>query len=225
MVHFLDADEEQLWTDDHDPGGADVAVEARARPSSTPGRCSFRFSRTWDRRPSTWGCTRAAMGAGIRCAARRRGSDRTRSGRWNWCPDRRTPSSSTRTAGTTRRWRGTTPPSSGNGPSRQATLSFRNPKRDATFYLHLDGRPDLLASRCRCRCAWGNRRLTRSRSTPGRRSSGRSPSPRRSSAKPTSVDVTIEVSQTFVPSLVPAAQSNDARELGVRVFHAYIEPK
>jgi hypothetical protein len=39
------------------------------------------------------------------------------------------------------------------------------------------------------------------------------------------VDVTIEVNQAFVPAQTPAAKSSDPRELGIRVFHAFIEPK
>ena len=39
------------------------------------------------------------------------------------------------------------------------------------------------------------------------------------------VDLTIEVNQAFVPAQTPAAKSTDPRELGIRVFHAFIEPK
>ena len=39
------------------------------------------------------------------------------------------------------------------------------------------------------------------------------------------VDLTIEVNQAFVPAQTPAAKSSDPRELGIRVFHAFIEPK
>ena len=39
------------------------------------------------------------------------------------------------------------------------------------------------------------------------------------------VDVTVEVNQAFVPAQTPAAKSSDPRELGIRVFHAFIEPK
>jgi hypothetical protein len=39
------------------------------------------------------------------------------------------------------------------------------------------------------------------------------------------VELTLEVDKTFVPALVPALTSKDPRELGIRVFHTYIEPK
>ena len=39
------------------------------------------------------------------------------------------------------------------------------------------------------------------------------------------VELTLEVDKTWVPALVPAANSRDPRELGLRVFHAFIEPR
>jgi hypothetical protein len=38
------------------------------------------------------------------------------------------------------------------------------------------------------------------------------------------VELTISVDRTFVPASVPAIRSNDPRELGVRVFRAYVQP-
>jgi hypothetical protein len=40
-----------------------------------------------------------------------------------------------------------------------------------------------------------------------------------------SVEITIAVDETFVPADVPALRSSDSRELGIRVFRAYVEPK
>jgi hypothetical protein len=39
------------------------------------------------------------------------------------------------------------------------------------------------------------------------------------------VELLIEVDKTFVPALLPGSDNKDSRELGVRVFHWYIEPK
>jgi hypothetical protein len=38
------------------------------------------------------------------------------------------------------------------------------------------------------------------------------------------VELTISVDRTFVPATVPALKSNDPRELGVRVFRAFVQP-
>jgi hypothetical protein len=39
------------------------------------------------------------------------------------------------------------------------------------------------------------------------------------------VEVRLTVDKTFVPALLPAANSRDPRELGVRIFHAFVEPR
>jgi len=39
------------------------------------------------------------------------------------------------------------------------------------------------------------------------------------------VELRIGVDRTFVPASVPGSGSKDARELGVRVFHAFVEPR
>ena len=39
------------------------------------------------------------------------------------------------------------------------------------------------------------------------------------------VELRIEVDKTFVPALLPASTNKDSRELGVRVFHCFIEPE
>jgi hypothetical protein len=38
------------------------------------------------------------------------------------------------------------------------------------------------------------------------------------------IELTISVDKTFVPALVDGANSKDGRELGIRVFHAFIQP-
>jgi hypothetical protein len=38
------------------------------------------------------------------------------------------------------------------------------------------------------------------------------------------VELTISVDRTFVPATIPALKSNDPRELGIRVFRAFVQP-
>ena len=38
------------------------------------------------------------------------------------------------------------------------------------------------------------------------------------------VEIRLVANRTFVPALEPGAKSNDTRELGVRVFHAFVQP-
>jgi hypothetical protein len=39
------------------------------------------------------------------------------------------------------------------------------------------------------------------------------------------VEMTIVVDRTFVPATMPALESRDPRELGIRVFRAYVDPR
>jgi hypothetical protein len=39
------------------------------------------------------------------------------------------------------------------------------------------------------------------------------------------VEIRLVADQTFVPALEPGASSNDPRELGARVFHAFVQPQ
>jgi hypothetical protein len=38
------------------------------------------------------------------------------------------------------------------------------------------------------------------------------------------VEIRLVADKTFVPALDPAAKSTDTRDLGVRVFHAFVQP-
>jgi hypothetical protein len=39
------------------------------------------------------------------------------------------------------------------------------------------------------------------------------------------VELQIGVDKSYVPALTPGANSKDPRELGVRVFHAFVDPR
>jgi hypothetical protein len=39
------------------------------------------------------------------------------------------------------------------------------------------------------------------------------------------VELVVDAGASFVPAQVPEAKSGDPRELGVRVFHVFVEPK
>lgn len=109
---------------------------------------------------------------------------------------------------------------------RTATIAFRNPKRDATFYLHLDGRPDLQpVSPQPVSVAIGDQVIDRFSLA------DREPVIRKVDISAEqfgngdTVEITIDAGSSFVPAETPAANSRDPRELGVRVFHAFVEPK
>lgn len=108
---------------------------------------------------------------------------------------------------------------------RQATLSFRNPKRDATLYLHLDGRPDLAGGRQRVTVALAGQPIDTIELTGPDEVIRKLPVTAAQFGSGDMADLTLTVDPVFVPARVPAAASSDVRELGVRVFHAFIAPR
>jgi hypothetical protein len=106
-----------------------------------------------------------------------------------------------------------------------ATLRFRNPRKDITFYLEFDTRADLFADapqqitissgQTPIETFGADRLGTFLRKIPveaGQLGTGEM------------AELHIEVDRTFVPSKLPGG-SGDVRELGIRVYHAYIEPR
>jgi hypothetical protein len=108
---------------------------------------------------------------------------------------------------------------------KEATLTFRNPKRDVLFYLELDRpaapfpEPQQVAIRI-------GEQLVDSFALASHEHQLRkfALSPAQLGTADT-VEMRIGVDRTFVPANIPSMQSRDPRELGVRVFRAYVEPR
>ena len=106
-----------------------------------------------------------------------------------------------------------------------ATLAFKNPKRDVWFYLNLDGRPDLLSAPQDVTVSVGDQVVDTFKVE------DREPVMRKVSISAAQlgagdrVEMKLDTGQAFVPAQTPVAKSSDQRELGVRVFHAFVEPK
>ena len=107
---------------------------------------------------------------------------------------------------------------------KEATLRFRNPRRNATFYLHYDGMPKMLATPQTVTISIGDAVVdTFTVSAPEEQI-------RRIALKAAQfgtddmVVARILVDKTFVPAQTTPG-SRDTRELGIRVFHAFIEPQ
>ena len=100
-----------------------------------------------------------------------------------------------------------------------ATISFRNPKKDATFLLEYDARVDKFPAPQQVTVRSGDQIIGTFAAD--------SKSPKLltfpvTAAQLGSADmasITLDVDQTFVPG------SGDVRELGIRVFHAFIDAK
>jgi hypothetical protein len=100
-----------------------------------------------------------------------------------------------------------------------ATYKFKNPRKDATLYLQYDSRPDLFNPPQVVSLRIGDQtvgQFTADAKGPALKTFPLSAAQLGSSDM---VDLTIDVDRTFRPG------GTDPRELGIRVFHAYVEPK
>jgi hypothetical protein len=108
---------------------------------------------------------------------------------------------------------------------RRATLAFKNPKVDATLYLELDNPGGAFTDQQQVRVSLGNQLLDSFVVAPKQPQILRKiPIKAAQFAADDTVEIEIAVDKTFVPSVATAGASKDTRELGVRVFHAFLQP-
>jgi hypothetical protein len=107
---------------------------------------------------------------------------------------------------------------------KEATVTFRNPRRDATLILQMDNPSGAPGAATEVDVRLGDESL-------GVVPVSADESPvRKFSLAATQlgsgdmVEVRLVANRTFVPALEPQSRSTDTRELGVRVFHAFVQP-
>ncbi len=100
-----------------------------------------------------------------------------------------------------------------------ATLSFRNPKKDSTFYLEYDARSDLFTPPQQIVLKIGDAPVGQFTATARLGTIVTFPVTAAQLGTADMVDLVIDLDRAFKPG------GTDPRELGIRVFHAYIEPK
>jgi len=106
-----------------------------------------------------------------------------------------------------------------------AVLSFKNPKKDVTFYLDFDARPDLFEGQPQVITVYsGDQAVATFPANTAAQTLRQVPITAAQLGSADMTDIRIEVDKTFVPARLPNG-GKDIRELGVRVYHTFIEPK
>jgi hypothetical protein len=106
-----------------------------------------------------------------------------------------------------------------------ATLSFRNPRKDVTLFLDYDARADLFGAQPQTvTVSAGDQVVATFAANSTAQALQRIPITAAQLGTGDMVDVKIELDKTFVPATLPNG-GNDHRELGIRVYHVFVEPK
>jgi hypothetical protein len=108
---------------------------------------------------------------------------------------------------------------------KEATLSFRNPKKDALLYLELDSPTAELHGTQAVQVVMGGQTLEEFTLAPTDRLLKKVKMPAAQMGAGDMSELQIVVDKTFIPAQVTGGASKDPRELGVRVFHAFVDPR
>lgn len=106
-----------------------------------------------------------------------------------------------------------------------AVLTFRNPRQDVTFYLEFDARTDLFSDHPQQVTVYsGGQAVATFPADNGGALLKRIPVSAAQLGQDEMAELRVEVDRTFVPSKLPAG-GKDMRELGIRVYHAFVEAR
>ena len=108
---------------------------------------------------------------------------------------------------------------------KDATLAFKNPKKDSIFYLDLDNPGNVFKEPQHVTLAVGLQTIDQFELKPEEQTLRKVALSAAQLGTADMVELAIGVDKTFVPALLNAGGNKDPRELGVRVFHAFVEPK
>jgi hypothetical protein len=220
FVHFVDADEELMWTDDHFP----PTPTTQWKPGQTIKYNRLLFVPVYpyvgdaaievglygkDSKRLTLGGTekgqRAYQVAKLQVAPQTDSIYLTFKDGWHLAE--------IAADNATNEWHWT---------KKDATLSFKNPKRNSMFYLDYGGQPKVMTEPQTVTVSIGNEVVDTFQV-------GRTGDVRRIPLTVTQlgnseqVELKLDLDRTFVPAVVTAGAQADKRELGLCVFHAFVE--
>ena len=107
---------------------------------------------------------------------------------------------------------------------KEATLSFKNPKRNAVFFLDYGGQQKVMAESQTVTVTVGGD-VVDTFQVGGTGDVRRIPLTVNQLGMGDQVSVTLSVDRTFVPAMLSGGAMPDRRELGLQVFHAYVDTR
>jgi hypothetical protein len=223
FVHFLDTDGELMWTDDHEP----PTPVRQWKPGST-----VEYTRTMfiPKFPYV-GQTRVEIGLFSPSNSERlpmSGESRGQRSYQVATFDMRLQSDNLFVIFRDG-WHETEVGAEGSGlewqwSKKDSVLSFANPKRDVEVYLQVDQPVAAFSTAQRVEVRAGSEVVDSFELPFGRTELRRIKLSASQLGTADTVELTVSVDRTFVPTTIAALKSNDPRELGVRVFRAFVQP-
>jgi hypothetical protein len=223
FVHFLDSDKERMWTDDHDL----PVPTTQWKPGQVIEYTKTMFVPVYPYMgPTTvlMGLYSQASNSRLPLAGENNGQRAYTVGKLELLPQTENVFVMFKDG-----WHpAETPPDNAavewQWTKKEATLSIRNPKKDVIFYLHLD-QPGVFAEPQQVTVTLGGQTIDSFTIKPKEEMIRKPTITAAEFGTADVVDLKITVDKTYVPAVITKGASRDPRELGVRVFHAYIQPK
>jgi hypothetical protein len=107
---------------------------------------------------------------------------------------------------------------------KDATLSFKNPKKDCVFYLDVDNPGSVFNEPQQVQVKLGGQTIDQFTLEPKKPQLRKIPLTAAQLGAGDVAELVISVDKTYVPAVLNTG-SKDPRELGIRVFHAFVDPR
>jgi hypothetical protein len=104
-------------------------------------------------------------------------------------------------------------------------LAFKNPRKDATFFLDVDSPGGEFHGSQQVQTVLNGQVVDEFTLGVGERTLRRASLKAAQIGEAEMAELQIRVDKSWIPAQVPEARSTDKRELGVRVFHAFVDPR
>lgn len=108
---------------------------------------------------------------------------------------------------------------------KDAIFTFKNPRKDSIFFFEADNPGSVLKEAQQVQLALNGQPLASFTLEPEKLELRRIPMTAAQLGSDDMAELRISVDKSYVPALIPAANSKDPRELGIRVFHAFVDPR
>jgi hypothetical protein len=223
FAHVVDADEELMWTDDHDPPTPTIEWKAGQTVEYTRTMFVPMYPYVGPAHVIV-GLYDPATNSRMRLANTDRGDRSYRVSDFELQPQTENVylifkdgwhPAEVASDNPTNEWKWT---------RKEGTVAFRNPKRDVTFILQMDNPSRSPAAASEVELRLGDQVIGTVPVSADEAPVRKFPLTAAQMGSGDMVEIRLVANRTFVPALDPSAKSGDSRELGVRVFHAFIQP-